>query len=377
MKPYQPNALDELIRLLTTAAAHAALYHPQHPQVLRLGRRALACLEELLALSDPLTLKVVDGRLIHANQQVTETPAVSKFLDALARNGISYLGLTSGVTSEELLGLINVLSKSPERPRSVESTTHIQLGSLEVRQRSTSKETVPQNFSDVAACEAHHLDNLYQQVKDRRNPDLSGLRNIVSGFISAFNRQSDALLAMAPLRTMDEYTYTHSTNICLLNIAQARNLGIEGALLSDIGMAALLHDVGKMFIPPAILSKSGQLDPEEWRIMQQHPRLGAEYLLSVPGVPRLAVVTAFEHHMRYDGTGYPRTGHPWTQHLCSHMTAISDTYDAMRTHRAYEESLELDRIITIMLDLAGNKLHPQLTYSFLQMLSGLDRASAD
>ena len=106
--------------------------------------------------------------------------------------------------------------------------------------------------------------------------------------------------------------------------------------------------------------------------MQQHPRLGAEYLLNTPGIPRLAVVTAYEHHMRYDNGGYPTTARPWQQHICSYMTAISDTYDAMRTHRAYEEALEIDQIISIMLNLAGNKLHPQLTYSFLQILSNLD-----
>lgn len=375
MTSRQTAELEELIRHLTTAAAHAALYHPEHPQVLRLNRRAQNCLEEVLATSDPLTLKVVDNRLIYANRQLPDTPAVGKLLDALSRNGISYLAFSAGVSSEELLGLINILSKNPDRPLTASSTAHIHFGSLEVRQRTAPGDTAALDLSAIATCEAERLDDFYQRVKNQQTPDMGGLHEIVNGFVAAFTRQSDALLAMAPLRSMDEYTYTHSTNICLLNIAQARNLGIEGALLSDIGMAALLHDVGKMFIPPAILSKSGQLDPEEWRIMQQHPRLGAEYLLSIPGVPRLAVLTAFEHHMRYDGTGYPHTTHPWKQHICSYMTAISDTYDAMRTHRAYEESLELDRIITVMLDLAGNKLHPRLTYSFLQMLSKLDTIS--
>ena len=179
-------------------------------------------------------------------------------------------------------------------------------------------------------------------------------------------------MAIAPLRSMDEYSYTHSTNICMLNLAQAKVLGIEGRLLNDIGVAAMLHDVGKMFISPAILSKSNKLTQQEWQIMQQHPRLGAEYLLNTPGIPRLAVVTAYEHHMRYDNQGYPQQKRSWQQHICSYMTAISDTYDAMRTHRAYEESLETDQIISIMLDLAGTKLHPQLTYSFLQILTTLD-----
>ncbi len=108
--------------------------------------------------------------------------------------------------------------------------------------------------------------------------------------------------------------------------------------------------------------------------MQQHPVLGADYLLKTPGVPRLAVVTAYEHHMRFDGTGYPRGQQPWTQHICSHMTAISDAYDAMRTHRAYDKAMDLDQITSIMMNLAGTKLHPQLTRNFINILRRLEQS---
>ncbi len=366
--------LQKLIRLITTAAANAALYHPEHRQVLRLNKQALNELHQLFHVHSNITLKIIDEQLIFSSRPVAKNLAVDRLLESLTRNGISHLQIEPGVYAEELLGLINILSKASDKQIDIKSSENIQFGQIEIRYKNpNSKSSAELDLADIADYEADRFMDLYQGVRNKQKLEMTGINEIVNGFVNAFNSQSDVFMAIAPLRSMDEYTYTHSTNICMLNLAQAKVLGIEGQLLNDIGIAAMLHDVGKMFISPDILTKSEQLDEEEWQIMQQHPRLGAEYLLNTPGIPRLAVVTAFEHHMRYDNTGYPQTIRPWKQHICSHITAISDTYDAMRTHRAYEKSLEIDQIISIMLDLAGNKLHPQLTYSFLQVLSELDK----
>ena len=373
----QRDHLQKLIRLLTTAAANVALYSPEHRQVLRLNKQALNELHILFNTYSDVTLKVIDGQLIFANQPVSENLAVNRLLESLARNGISHLQIEPDVYAEELLGLINILSKSPDKQIDIKGSENIHYGRVEVRHRAAeSKQFSGLNLTDISHYEADRFMDLYQTVRSKQKLEMAGINEIVDGFVNAFNSQGDAFMAIAPLRSMDEYTYTHSTNICMLNLAQAKVLGIEGQLLNDIGIAAMLHDVGKMFISPDILSKSGELTAAEWQIMQQHPRLGAEYLLNTPGVPKLAVITAFEHHMRYDGQGYPKTKRPWQQHICSHITAISDTYDAMRTRRAYEKSLDTDQIIAIMLELAGNKLHPQLTYSFLQVISDLDKPGA-
>lgn len=372
-KPSNLQLFNNLIRLLVTAAANIALYSSEHRQVLRMNKQALDSLAQLFIQLPNITLKVIDEQIIFDNRPVAPNPTIDKFRSALLRNGISHLQIEPGVYAEELLGLINVLSKSPDNQIAPRDSEHIHYGSVEVRyQQSANTGLAALELAEIATLEADRFMDIYDTARTRKKLEVSGIQEIVEGFVNAFNSQGEAFLAVAPLRSMDEYTYTHSTNICLLNLAQAKALGIDGQLLNDIGIAAMLHDVGKMFISPDILSKTEKLDEQEWQIMQQHPRLGAEYLIDTPGVPRLAVVTAFEHHMRYDGAGYPETSPRWEQHLCSQITAISDTYDAMRTYRAYEESLDQDQIISTMLDLAGTKLHPQLTYNFLQMLVSVD-----
>lgn len=366
--------LLNFIRLLTTAAANAALYNLEHLQVARLCRQALDELHTLFINHAEVTLKIIDEQLIFDNRPVQHNLSIQRLISALEQHGISHLQIEPGIYSEELLGLINTLSKRPEKQVNLTESEHIHYGQVEVRYRQQDNryQSPELILSDIANKEADRYMDVYQAVRKKQPINVAGLSDLVSGFVNAFSEHSDSFLAIAPLRSMDEYTYTHSTNICLLNLAQARQLGIKGQMLNEIGIAAMLHDVGKMFISPNILGKAEALNDDEWQIMQQHPRLGAEYLLNTPGVPRLAVVTAYEHHMRYDGQGYPKPSRPWEMNLCSHMTAISDTYDAMRTHRSYEESLEREKIINIMLDLAGTKLHPQLTYSFLQILNKLE-----
>jgi HD-GYP domain-containing protein (c-di-GMP phosphodiesterase class II) len=146
-------------------------------------------------------------------------------------------------------------------------------------------------------------------------------------------------------------------------------LQVDGQLLRDIGIAALLHDIGKLFIPIEIINKPGKLDDAEWVLMKQHPVKGAEYLLASPGVGRVAIVTAFEHHMKFNNKGYPEAPEGWRQNLCSQMTTISDIFDAMRTKRSYRSSMETKQIISFMWSLMGIELHPALTKNFFKILA--------
>jgi HD-GYP domain-containing protein (c-di-GMP phosphodiesterase class II) len=371
--------LQLFIRHITTAAANASLYQLEHPQVLNLSLKALEQLKTLLSLAPDINLKIIENRLIYNDQPVKSNLSVDRLVSSLDNLGISYLHIEPGTSIEELLTLVEVLNKRNSTDHIPNKTEHIQFGRVEVRYRTdkaiesfSARSTA--DFSEVVEQERDKFLEIYQSINKKKQLNVVGISEIVGSFVDTFGAHSDVLLALAPLRSMDEYAYTHSTNICLLNLAQAKLLGIEGPLLNEIGIAAMLHDVGKMFISPDILHKKGKLDKEEWDIMQQHPQLGAEYLLNTPGIPRLAVVTAYEHHIGYAGKGYPSTPHNWKLNTCSYMTSISDVYDALRTRRSYKEPLSFEKINDIMLDSAGKSLHPELTRSFLNALAQLEKS---
>jgi len=370
------ETIQQFIRITTTAATNVALYHAEHPQVQRMNTLALKLLTEILHHQGRLVFKQIEKQLVCNNKVLPSSLATERLKSAMQHTGISFIQIDPGIYAEELLGLVLTLSRNRTAQELPEDSIHIHYGQLEVKLNSDRQqnESTALNLKELADLEVDQYADLYQRAQQHEPLDLAALQTIVSGFIENLGKQQNAFLALAPLRAMDEYTYTHSTNICLLNLAQARALGIEGQQLVDIGIAAMLHDVGKMFISPAILGKTDKLSDEEWQIMQQHPRLGAEYLLRTPGIPRLAIIAAFEHHMHYDGSGYPHTRSPWGQHLCSCMTAIADTYDAMRTRRSYEEPLPQKQIIEIMKKLAGTRLHPLLTLNFLELLQQLEQS---
>jgi HD-GYP domain-containing protein (c-di-GMP phosphodiesterase class II) len=197
---------------------------------------------------------------------------------------------------------------------------------------------------------------------------VAGVQEIVAGIIETLRHDTTPFLALAPLRSMDEYTFTHSINVCVLNLSQAMGVQVEGQLLADIGIAALLHDIGKLFIPVEVINKPGKLDEAEWALMKQHPVKGAEYLVAAPDITKLAAVTAFEHHMKFNNFGYPKAPQGWKQNLCSQMTTISDIFDAMRTRRSYRKSMETREVISLMQGITGTELHPALMKNFLKIL---------
>jgi len=281
--------------------------------------------------------------------------------------------------------LVGTLARLGPSAEQVNSTDNVRFGRVEIGYALT--EERPEGFkdshnriqslADIPVAELSTFLDIYEEARQNKKINVVGISEIVSCFIDSFKQVADPLMALAPLRAMDEYTFTHSTNVCILNLAQAMSLGIDGPLLNDIGVAAMLHDIGKLYVPEEVLTKPGKLDDAEWEMIKQHPIKGAQRLLDTPGVPRLAVVTAYEHHLKYNLTGYPKVNDGWQQNLCSHMTTISDFFDALRTKRAYRGSLEFAAIASMMADMSGTDLHPVLTRNFLQVIGKLSEQTID
>ena len=391
------NSVDHCLRHLTTAISTSKLYSAEHKQVKKLCRMAHSSLLDAIGGQESLSLIRVDEHLAVDEHPLERSMYIERFARLIKMSGIGHIKFSRNVTLDELNALLNSLAGSGKVTHSSEN---IRLGQVEVRHRSAlggagaghkAQTSVPEGEqvdpeqlkrgvdSNVLIESAQILENIsseelsrvmevYEAVKNNRRLQVVGLSEIVSGFIDVFAGYADPLLTLVPLRNMDEYTFTHSLNVCLLNMSQATALGIEGQLLHDIGLSAMLHDVGKLFIPEEVLNKPGNLDEKEWALMQTHPVRGAEYLLDSPGVPRMSVLNAYEHHLRFDLKGYPLIKNEWQQNLCSHLTSISDVYDSLRTKRPYREPIELAVVLDTIERLKGTQLHPLLVENFLLLM---------
>jgi putative nucleotidyltransferase with HDIG domain len=166
----------------------------------------------------------------------------------------------------------------------------------------------------------------------------------------------------------DNYTFTHMVNVSILMMGQARTFGIEGRLLRDLGLAGLMHDIGKVRTPTEILNKPDKLTDREFEIMKRHTSDGALILRRTPEMPTLAPVIAFEHHLRLDGSGYPTTSARPSMNLGTMLCSIADVYDAMRSQRKYQESFASERILTVLQRNDGKQLDQRLVRRFVQLV---------
>ncbi len=360
--------LRNAVRHLVTAVSSAALYTFDHQQVAHLRAKTLENLTVAMDEEPDISLVIIGDELLAGGIPLDTGLYVGRFVEMLRARGIGHIRFLKGITGMELSSLAASLGGT-SRDGDIRSTDHIRLGTVEVRFNRSGDGENQELLADLTAEEVSRVTELYEAVARDRKLKASGIADMVGGLITAMREQARPLMALAPLRDLDEYTFAHSVNVCILNLAQAMSLGIDGALLREIGIAGLLHDIGKMFVPREVLTKPGKLTEEEWHLIRQHPHQGARCLVETPGVPHMAAVVAFEHHMKHDFSGYPAVPSGWRQSLVSEITVISDFFDALRTRRAYRDSMELSQIAGILLDQRGREFHPLLTRNFLLILS--------
>lgn len=168
--------------------------------------------------------------------------------------------------------------------------------------------------------------------------DTSQVEHSVHDIVSELINNKNAIVNLVDVRSFDDYTYAHSVNVCILAILTGIALNQSKAVLYHLGMGALLHDMGKMHVPLEILNKPGKLSEEEFSIMKQHSTFSYQKLTQQKGISSLSARIAYEHHERYDGTGYPNGLKNDQIHFLSQITGMVDMFDAITADRVYRKA---------------------------------------
>lgn len=181
---------------------------------------------------------------------------------------------------------------------------------------------------------------MFQEVRMGKAIKISEAEPLVDEIGQSIARNPEAFLNLARLKNADDYTYLHSVAVCGLMIALGKILGLTGKELKDVGIAGLMHDVGKALIPGEVLNKPGKLTDAEFEIIKAHPRKGWEVLNVAEGANAIALDVCLHHHERVDGKGYPEkiSGDKLT--LFARMGAVCDVYDALTSNRCYKAGWE-------------------------------------
>ena len=199
------------------------------------------------------------------------------------------------------------------------------------RQKEAAKRTYAQSVAVTK--------EVINSIRMGRTANVKKVKRAVQAIVDQVLNNEASLVGLTTLRDYDEYTFTHSVNVCIFSVALGRKLGLGKLQLYDLGLAALFHDVGKSRVPLEVLNKHGGLSDEEWRIMTAHPWLGVLTLFGIRGygeIPYRGMIVAYEHHMKTDLTGYPKSIRPRELSIFSKIVAVADGFDAATSRRVYQ-----------------------------------------
>jgi HD-GYP domain-containing protein (c-di-GMP phosphodiesterase class II) len=286
-------------------------------------------------------------------------------MQSLKRRGIERLTLAEGLDVEECHAFIAALATGDAVP---ESTPHLVVGRVHVT-FDDEKKNDEEGPRELSVDQIDVVREAFARFRIDAKIPLGEMEQLVWSFIDSLSRTTRGLLPLAKLKEHDEYTFIHSVNVSLLVLAQARSFGFTGVMLHAFGMAALLHDIGKLMVPISVLNKPGKLEGDDWNVMKSHAERGAWYLTELEGASPLTISVAYEHHLRYDGeANYPILPTPRIPNLASRMTAIADAYDAMSTVRPYQQPKLRAAALEMLKSRAETFYDPLLVANFVTLV---------
>jgi putative nucleotidyltransferase with HDIG domain len=361
---------DDLVRRLAAAIRSAQLYSTGHPIVVRSVTALTDSLAVAHATTPSLAIGIVGEDLVVGDIPVPRAAEnMGELLRRLQQAGVERIAIERGAEPTEITRLIQVLAAAdPNQVPGLGTLRHIRVGRLQVEKRVDAPLGDMATFKRLYDDAVSVAEQLWDNTQAEGKPDSNAVRGIVDSLAQAVAQNRTALLALTALKNYDNYTFTHMVNVSILTMGQARGLGIDGALLREFGLAALMHDIGKVKTPTDILNKPDKLDAREFDIMKRHTIDGAEILRRTPDMPTLAPIVAFEHHLRLDGSGYPDGVKRGQLNLATMLCGVADVYDAMRSQRAYQQAFPTDRILAVLQRNDGKQFDQHLVRRFSQLV---------
>jgi putative nucleotidyltransferase with HDIG domain len=363
---------DELLRRFAAALRSGQLYSKGHPIIARNLESLSAAIQLLHGLESSIVIGLVGDEIIVDDMPVAKGDTLAGLVRRLKQIAIERVTIDRGVTADEIATLVDVVTtaepQSGEEPPPFPALAHVRVGRVSVEQRVEGSTADMATFKKLYNEAVSVAQAVWDSAKTEAQPDATVARTMIDGLAQAVSQNRTALLALTTLKNYDNYTFTHMVNVSILTMGQARALGIDGPLLREFGLAALMHDIGKVRTPLEVLNKPDKLNDEEFAIMKRHAVDGAEILRATPDIPTLAPVVAFEHHLRLDGSGYPGGVQRSALNLATMMCSIADVYDAMRSQRKYQQAFPSDRILEVLKRNDGQQFERHLVRRFAQLI---------
>ncbi len=388
MTAAQTSSIHLLNGLLTDLAAGvvtSVLYSPDHPR----AEHARTSLVEKLGLlhaardqggagGEPeVSILLLDGELFVQGRPITRMgDQVGSLVRRLGRHEIERILFRPGTTAEEVGALLEFLADAPgaEPP----PLPHVAFGRVVVRDGAYGSDRPPEDEEVVVRDRVGIIQDVFSSFVAGRPLSVVTLEDLVAGLARRLQRTEDPLNLLAPVEDPLSWPAAHAYNTAVLSLMLTIPLGLDEEARLDLGLAAVLHDLGKVDMAPELVHQELALEGEPWELVPDHPRRGLELLLRTSELPPIVPIVAFEHHLEMDGGGFPSLPEPRPPHPAAALVAVAERFDILHTVRAPRGVVARDSLGAVLEQLAGATLDPFMVQTMrviweLSEMAGRDR----
>jgi len=374
------NNVEGLIKEFLTVTQVRKNYGSEHRLTKEAIEKLSKDLDQVLSCQAEITIGIVGSEFAFERQPFYEASKnMGNFISNLKELKIEKITFLKGVTERELGEFFDIITMTPEAVEKSEGIKtlaaskglqSIVFSKLYLGTAGSESEGLNINITAKGNIQEgiDLLSRISENIDSKEPLDVRSAYFFVNKIIGNLFQNKESLFILTNIKSHDEYTFLHSLNVAILTLAQAESLGIRQDLLTEIGVAALLHDVGKLILSGEIIRKKEKLGPSDLEKIRLHPQDGAKVLLDCADTSLLGAIVSFEHHARYDSQGYPARIYADKPNLVSMMVAIADIYDALRSKRAYHEEMAPEKTYEEMIKMAGTHLHPDLVENFFKII---------
>lgn len=352
------------------------LFGPDHPVVLETMIEAHEVVAQILENRHTLRFSLYEDAFFVENVVLLEESLqLQPLLIEMRTREVGAIELHEGLEAAELRSLVEVLNLTPAELRDRGGASgalerlgvrHIVVGAAGPPREELSLKVAPREAYRAGLKVVEEL--TFQASRDVPL-DLRKARLILNSLQEIIAQDHLAMLGVSALKSYDEDTAHHSVNVSILSLVTGAEFELSRIAMTTLGLAALLHDIGKVRVPREILTKAGKLTAEEMGEVRRHTLYGAHILRNVPGLARLAMVAAFEHHANYDLSGYPEVTAKTRPHLLTRIIQVADFFDAATSsRRVYHRAMLPSEAITFILDRTGKMFDPVVARVFVRQV---------
>jgi putative nucleotidyltransferase with HDIG domain len=367
----------DALRGLARARRTVALYGGEHPVTTKTIAETFQTLDDMLQ-TRPLIRLFVHEDCFYLGRTVLleESLRLGGLLVELVDRRIGTIEFHAGLESWELQRLVEVLNLQPAELQRLGGASAI-LQQRDVRHvvASSARPMLAEERAefrvdprDVYRAGLRVIDDLYSQASHDLQVDLRKAGMIVNSLLEVMTEDRAALVGIAALRLYDENTAHHSVNVAVLSLLCGTELKLSRPLAMTLGLAALLHDIGKVRIARDLLIKTEPLTADESETVRRHTLYGAHLLRNLPGLSRLAMVVAFEHHANFNLSGYPRIAVKPAPHLLTRIISVADFFDAATASTRPSRPMLPAEAVTFILRRAGTTFDPVVAHAFARVV---------